>query len=132
MSETNTNALKDDIEALKAVQQRLYALGWGDEKYQALIMTTTLIAIGVGVCGIINVLYSGLGWISAASIFIGSVALYKGFESDRNKASCREQYQQNRSRLADMEDRYRELTLIPESSEESERKWKQMISGLDP
>lgn len=123
--------LKEEIDAMRSTQEKLFKLGWqeGGQKKAALFITLLLVLCGMA--GLIEVLYRGIDWLSAIFIVIGAAALYRGMESDKVTKSCREQYQKNRSKLSELEDKYQELTFIPKTPEQIEGEWKDLMRELD-
>ena len=123
--------LKKEIDAMRATQEKLFKIGWQEGSQKTAVIFITLLLILCGIAGLIEVLYRGIDWLSGIFIVAGAMALYKGMESDKANASCREQYQKNRSKLSDLEEKYQELTFIPKTPEQIESEWKDLTSGLD-
>lgn len=131
MSNEAAAKIKDEIELLQLHQQELFKAGWQEGKGKSALVLTIMLLVLFGIGGVIDVLSRGLTWLSAILITIGGLALYKGLESEKATKACREQYQKNRSTLADLEEKYRELTFIPKTPEEIEREWKEAMRELE-
>lgn len=121
--------LKSAIEDLEAQQRQLFAIGW-DHNRLWVPMLQMLLVFG-GLSGIASVLYKGLSWFSAALIFGGGFALYRGLEHDRTVGHCRSTWQKNRARLDEMKIEYQDLTAVPDTPEESEKKWRALMEECD-
>ena len=123
--------LKEEIDALKLTQEKLFEAGWQEGRKKKAGLVITLLLILCGIAGVIEVLYRGIGWLSATFIVVGAIAFYRGMESDKATKCCREQYEKNRSKLSVLEEKYQELTFIPKTPEQIEGEWKDLMRELD-
>lgn len=121
-----------EIRKLEETQSRLIELGYQSSRLENWKTLGYMLGIFVGIFAICSVLYDGLSYYSAVGLVVGAFFLKVGIDRDKSIKDFRDQYHENISRLSDMKDRYSRLTFVPETLEESERRWRELLSGKPP
>lgn len=129
MDSENIAKLKEEIERLKKTKEELFRLGWQNENKAYTV--AGIIFFFVGAFGVGDLLTHGLTWYNSIALVAAFAAYKKATSMERSALYCRDEFRRAAAKLEALESDYSEATFVPETPEESERKWREMMIELE-
>lgn len=122
--------LKNKLSSLKEEKERFFQLGWPKEKWIDILAQFVLIII-CGGAGVGSLLMYGLTVSSAILIPVAFLA-YKHYTArEKSVIYCRDQYFKLKNEVYALEEQYQQATFVPDTPEESARKWRELMDETE-
>ena len=129
MDTAEISRLKEEIEELEKRKEILFKLGWQNESKR--YIAAGIVFFFIGAFGVGDLFQQGLTWYNAAAIVVAFLAYKKATAEEKATLICRDEFHKAASKLDTAKEAYKDATYVPETPEESERKWREMMIELE-